>query len=407
MKYLERATRMVATFEKFTLHHVPREVDLLSKLATTQRRGLQRSIIHESISCPIIEETLVCCAEERRTWVTPLKEYLKDEQLSSYPNETKKLVRDAAKFFFPITSLCGGKKSQYVVKEVHEGVCSTYIGGRELANKIARAGYYWPTLKNDCMKYVKRCDRCQRFAEVTTTPPKQLHSITSPWPFYKWGVDILGPFPPTPRQVMYLIVTVDYFTNDHDISRKNQVLLLKENNIPVRLTDRDSLRQWDSIRISVDHKFMHSIENKTTVHGGHPKRATEVARGSEREVGRGAPQVLWSYHTMSHSSTNETPFCLTFGTEAVIPIEIGEPSPQIALFHPGVKVTQSLILLFHLGKVEVVSGIRDPCLHNHLGVEVGELFCLLHLSGLDWEIICFNCERQAHMIRNCTLLKKE
>ncbi|RDY06989.1 hypothetical protein CR513_08961, partial [Mucuna pruriens] len=33
------------------------------------------------------------------------------------------------------------------------------------------------------------------------------------------------------------------------------------------------------------------------------------------------PQVLWSYHTTPHSSTNKTPFRLTFGTEAVIPIK--------------------------------------------------------------------------------------
>ncbi|RDY13150.1 hypothetical protein CR513_01973, partial [Mucuna pruriens] len=53
---------------------------------------------------------------------------------------------------------------------------------------------------------------CQRFAEVNKAPLEQLHSITSPWPFHKWGVDILGPFPPAPGQVKYLIVAVDYFT---------------------------------------------------------------------------------------------------------------------------------------------------------------------------------------------------
>ncbi|RDX87843.1 Gypsy retrotransposon integrase-like protein 1, partial [Mucuna pruriens] len=74
-------------------------------------------------------------------------------------------------------------------------------------------GYYWPTLKNDCVEYVNRCDRCQRFVEVSTAPLEQLHSITSPWSFHKWGVDILGPFPPTPSRVKYLIVAVDYFTN--------------------------------------------------------------------------------------------------------------------------------------------------------------------------------------------------
>jgi hypothetical protein len=34
----------------------------------------------------------------------------------------------------------------------------------------------------------------------------------SPWPFYMWGVDILGPFPASQHQVKFLLVAVDYFT---------------------------------------------------------------------------------------------------------------------------------------------------------------------------------------------------
>ncbi|XP_058782881.1 uncharacterized protein LOC131657510 [Vicia villosa] len=36
--------------------------------------------------------------------------------------------------------------------------------------------------------------------------------------------------------------------------------------------------------------------------------------------------VLWAYRTTPHSSTGETPFRLTYGTEAIIPVEIREPS---------------------------------------------------------------------------------
>jgi len=34
--------------------------------------------------------------------------------------------------------------------------------------------------------------------------------------------------------------------------------------------------------------------------------------------------VLWAYRTTPHSTTGETPFHLTFGTEAVIPVEVKE-----------------------------------------------------------------------------------
>ncbi|GJX32294.1 reverse transcriptase domain-containing protein [Tanacetum coccineum] len=35
------------------------------------------------------------------------------------------------------------------------------------------------------------------------------------------------------------------------------------------------------------------------------------------------PHVLWAHRTMIKSSNGETPFSLTYGTEAVIPAEIG------------------------------------------------------------------------------------
>ncbi|GJV84799.1 reverse transcriptase domain-containing protein [Tanacetum coccineum] len=47
---------------------------------------------------------------------------------------------------------------------------------------------------------------------VPRNPQQKLTPITSPWPFYKWGIDIAGPFPEGPGKVKFLIVGIDYFT---------------------------------------------------------------------------------------------------------------------------------------------------------------------------------------------------
>ncbi|GJZ37795.1 reverse transcriptase domain-containing protein, partial [Tanacetum coccineum] len=44
---------------------------------------------------------------------------------------------------------------------------------------------------------------------VKYTEPLTL--ITASWPFYKWGIDIAGPFPEGPGKVKFLIVAMDYF----------------------------------------------------------------------------------------------------------------------------------------------------------------------------------------------------
>ncbi|GKF83644.1 reverse transcriptase domain-containing protein, partial [Tanacetum coccineum] len=47
---------------------------------------------------------------------------------------------------------------------------------------------------------------------IPGNPQQKLNPITSPWPFYKWGIDIAGPFPEGPWKVKFLIVAMDYFT---------------------------------------------------------------------------------------------------------------------------------------------------------------------------------------------------
>ncbi|XP_072090460.1 uncharacterized protein [Arachis hypogaea] len=53
--------------------------------------------------------------------------------------------------------------------------------------------------------------------------------------------------------------------------------------------------------------------------------------------------VFWSYHTTKQSSTKETPFRLTYGLNAVIPVEIGELSPRLLLKGVGEAVEKDLI----------------------------------------------------------------
>ena len=44
------------------------------------------------------------------------------------------------------------------------------------------------------------------------------------------------------------------------------------------------------------------------------------------------PHVLWTYRTTSQKSTGETPFSMTSGAEAVIPLENGFPTMRISTF---------------------------------------------------------------------------
>ena len=45
--------------------------------------------------------------------------------------------------------------------------------------------------------------------------------------------------------------------------------------------------------------------------------------------------VLWTYQTTHRRSTGETPFSMTYGVEAVIPLETGFPTLRTSSFNPS------------------------------------------------------------------------
>ncbi|GKF95943.1 reverse transcriptase domain-containing protein [Tanacetum coccineum] len=47
------------------------------------------------------------------------------------------------------------------------------------------------------------------------------------------------------------------------------------------------------------------------------------------------PNVLWAHKTSIKQSNRETPFSLTYGSEAVIPAEIGIPTYRTMMFREG------------------------------------------------------------------------
>ena len=154
----------------------------------------------------------------------PYRRYLADGILLVEPEEGKKVKRNSARhtlmdgalfrhgFTHPILMCVSEDQCKRIMVELHEGICGSHVGGRSLALKVVRAGYYWPTVREDYVRYAQRCKQCQQHADWHKAPPEVLRSIYSPWPFHTWGIDILGPFPLAIRQMKYLIVAIEYFT---------------------------------------------------------------------------------------------------------------------------------------------------------------------------------------------------
>ncbi|GJU75350.1 reverse transcriptase domain-containing protein [Tanacetum coccineum] len=328
IQYLNKVKTLARSFREFSIKQVPRsenkKADALSKIASTSFTHLSK------------QEILPADKKKARAIRRKAVRY-------TMINGT--LYKKS--FLGPWLRCVGPLQANYVLREIHEGSCSMHSGPRSVVAKTIRIGYYWPTMNMDARKLIRECNDCQVHCPVPRNPQQNLSPITSPWPFYKWGIDIAGPFPEGPGKVKFLIVAVNYFTKWIEAKpvatiTGNQVKKSVWDNIVCRfglpreiVSDngkqfRDNpLKDWcEKLCIcqcfaSVKHPQTNGLVERAnrTLGEGIKARLDERSKDWIEELSH----VLWSHHTMIKSSNGETPFSLTYGTEAVIPAEIGMP----------------------------------------------------------------------------------
>ncbi|GFS29582.1 hypothetical protein Acr_00g0007310 [Actinidia rufa] len=115
-------------------------------------------------------------------------------------------------FLGPLLKCLRLEEAEYVLREIHEGICRNHSGARSLVTKAIRQGYFWLQMEQDAVSFTRKCDKCQRFALVSHLPHIEMVLMTSQWSFAQRGVDILGPLPQAPLQRKFLIVATNYFT---------------------------------------------------------------------------------------------------------------------------------------------------------------------------------------------------
>ncbi|KAL0540988.1 hypothetical protein IC582_021015 [Cucumis melo] len=103
-------------------------------------------------------------------------------------------------------------EAEKILEEIH-GVCGTHANGHRMARQFLRAGYFWLTMESDCIKYVRRCHKCQIYADKAHAPASPLHMLTASWPFSMWDLDVIEPIEPKASNGhRFILVAIDYFT---------------------------------------------------------------------------------------------------------------------------------------------------------------------------------------------------
>ena len=369
--YLQKVRDLLKKFVLVQVKYIPRaknsRADALAKLATALQEDLGGSTPVKYLAEPSIDpySMMVAPVGSMPSWMDPIWDYINDGTLPDDPKETAKIRVRSSRFtnhkgslykrgfFTPFLKCIAGEDTEYVLREVHEGICGNHIGARTLTGKVLRQGYYWPTILKDATGLVKKCRICQEHAKVSHLPSEPLTSITSPWPFQQWGLDILGPLPIGKGQCKFVIVAVDYFTKWAEAEPLATITEQKIRNfvwraiicrfgIPRALVS-DNGKQFDNTKfrnfcaeLGIKNYFSSLAHPQSNGQAEVTIRTLKAALKTKLEDLKGnwveyLPEVLWAYRTTQKSATRETPFALAFGTEAVAPVEVGIKSPRVEL----------------------------------------------------------------------------
>ncbi|XP_050217456.1 uncharacterized protein LOC126668296 [Mercurialis annua] len=284
---------------KWVIEQVPhlenQEADVLAKAATVNEKipGVHFSVQkHSSID----NHETIFLTQPLENWMQGIAHYLMDGTLPQNRDKEYKNLATSPVLRFPRRSL--------VQEVIHPPVV-------EMPNSRGGGICSEGNTRRQAEEIVKKCENCQRHQNIRHAPTTEQCPITSPWPFATWGIDILGPFTPTTGQKKFLIVAVDHFTKWIEVEAVSTIT-------EARIQDFF----WRQIS-----NGMTEVTNRTILKGLKARLGQYDKQWLEE-----LPKVIWAYRTTPRAGTGDTPFSLTYGCEAMIPVEIGMPTLRVQFF---------------------------------------------------------------------------
>ena len=236
------------------------------------------------------------------------------------------------------------EEAKVVMCEVHDGICGTHQSAFKMKWLLRRAGYFWPTMLEDCFEYYKGCQDCQKFGNIQRAPASAMNPIIKSWPFRGWGIDMIGQInPPSSKGHKFILVATDYFTkwveavpykkvamqdvinfvNDHIIYRFG---------IPQSLTTDQGIifvsEEFHEFANSFGIKLLNSSPYYAQANGQAEASNKSLIKLIKRKISEQPKKwhtvladSLWAYRVSCHGSTQVTPYQLVYGHDEILPWE--------------------------------------------------------------------------------------
>jgi hypothetical protein len=387
--YTVIANRFLKEFDNVAFRHIPRvenqEAYDLAQLASgykVSKEKLEKAIevrgrvISTKLSPSDLESIRLGYGDEENfeifniddsgieDWRKPIKDYLQDPNQKA---ERKVKYRALSYVLFGnelfkktaegVLLKCLGEDEAYIaLSNVHSGACGAHQAGHKMKWLLFRQGMYWPTMLKDCVEFAKGCQECQVHAGIPHVPASELHSIIKPWPFRGWALDLIGEIrPASSKGQKYILVGIDYFTkwieaiplvnvDQEAVIDFIQKHIIYRFGIPETITTDQGFvftgKNMQKFAQETGFKLLTSTPYYAQANGQVEAANKVVINLIKKHVGRKPKnwhktldQVLWACRTSPKEATNSTPFKLTYGHDAVLPVEIYLQSVRVQRHH--------------------------------------------------------------------------
>jgi hypothetical protein len=204
----------------------------------------------------------------------------------------------------------------------------------------------------DCFKYYKGCQACQRFGKIQMVPASVMNPIIKPLPFRGWGMDMICKInPPSSKDHQFILAITDYFTKwveavpMKSIASKDVINFIKEHvihrfGIPQTITtDGGSvfiLEEFKKFAIDMGIKLIRSSPYYAQANGQAEASNQSLIKLIKRKIDEYPKcwhevlsEALWAYLISCHGATKTSPYHLVYGQEAVLPWEVTAGSRRI------------------------------------------------------------------------------
>ncbi|KAI5343708.1 hypothetical protein L3X38_011584 [Prunus dulcis] len=334
--YLVAARNLLTEFREATWEHIPREENFAANELAQVASGIQMpedcvqriiKIGRKSLPSVLargmeIEVNSALIAKD--DWREPIMAYLQYPTLPSekrvrimatnYLMWNEDLVRKSKD---EVLLRCLGKTEYMkVMGETHEGICGAHQGERKMYWLIRRYGYFWPTMLKDCINYSKGYyfTKWVEAKPIKTTTSQEIITFIE-------------------EQIIQIFGIPESITTDRGSSFISRDMLDMAEAFKFKLLQSTPYYAQANGQAESSNKVIINIIRKMLEKN--PKQWHEKLS-----------ETLWAYRTSKREATGMTPYALTYGHDAILPMEIAVQSLRISHQHglTGEDYSQAMLL---------------------------------------------------------------